>query len=117
MNGGDMKVFRGAAVLLLVVLALVVPAAASARVRLIYLTSPVRPGQHAILVAAVSPARTCSITVLYRSGPSGARGLSAKRPQGGKVAWTWLVNASPGRWPIRVNCGSAGILRTSFVVR
>src|SRR2546423_4751423 len=105
-----MKGVRGVVVLLLVVLALVVPAAASARVRLLYLTSPVSPGQHGTLVAAVTPARTCSITVLYMSGSSHARGLSPQRPRAGKVSWTWMVgtNTTAGRWRIYVDCGPAG---------
>ena len=99
-------------------LALALPATASARVRLISITSPIRHGAYATLTAAVSPARTCSITVYYKSGPSSAAGLYAKRPSGGRVSWTWKVGTrtTPGRWPIVVSCGSAGTLRTSFVV-
>jgi hypothetical protein len=99
--------------------ALATAPSASASVRLVSVTSPVSPGSHATLVAAVSPARTCSITVLYKSGPSRAQGLYAKRPSGGRVSWSWMVGTrtTPGRWGITVSCGSAGTLRTSFVVR
>ena len=99
--------------------ALVLPAAASAKVQVVYLTTPRSPGSHATLVVAVKPARRCSITVLYKSGPSHARGLSPKRPTHGKVSWTWMVgtNTTAGRWPIYVDCGSAGFVHTSFVVR
>jgi hypothetical protein len=60
-------------------LALALPATASARVRLVSVTSPIRHGAYATLTVAVSPARTCSITVYYKSGPSSAAGLYPKR--------------------------------------
>jgi hypothetical protein len=98
---------------------LALPSGAAARVRLVSVTSPIGAGSYATLRAAVSPARTCSITVEYYSGPSHAAGLYPKRPVGGRVSWTWKVGTrtTPGRWPIIVSCGSAGTLRTSFVVR
>ncbi|MGZ3374663.1 MAG: hypothetical protein ACXU9Z_15340 [Gemmatimonadaceae bacterium] len=99
--------------------ALALPAGASARVRLINVTSPASPGSYATLRASVSSSRTCSIAVNYMSGPSHAQGLYAKRPISGRVSWTWMVGTrtTPGRWGIVVSCGSAGTLRTSFVVR
>jgi hypothetical protein len=92
------------------------PATASARVRLLSVTSPIRHGAYATLTVAVTPARTCSITVYYKSGPSSAVGLYPKG--GSRISWTWKVGTrtTPGRWPIIVSCGSAGSLRTSFVV-
>ena len=83
----------------------------TAATRLVHLTSPVHAGTHAILVAQVHPARRCTITVYYESGPSHARGLYPKRPVHGRVSWTWMVNPAPGRYPIYVNCGSAGFIR------
>ena len=104
---------------LVVALALAVPTIASARVRLLSITSPIRHGSYATLTASVSPARTCSITVYYKSGPSHAQGLNSKRPRNGRVSWTWRVGTrtTAGRWRIVVSCGSAGTLNTSFVVR
>ncbi len=86
--------------------------------RLVRVTSPISRGSYATLTARVFPSRTCSITVYYKSGPSTAQGLYPKRPSGGRVSWTWKVGTrtTPGRWPIRVVCGSAGSFRTSFVV-
>lgn len=103
-------------ILLAVVLALVLPASASARVRLVSLTSPINHGAYATLRVSVSRVATCSITVHYLSGPSEAAGLYPKR--GRRIAWTWKVGTrtTPGRWPIVVSCGSAGTLRTSFAV-
>jgi hypothetical protein len=91
-------------------------ATASAHVRLVSVTSPLRHGAYATLAVAASPAQTCSITVYYKSGPSGAAGLYPKR--GTRISWTWKVGTrtTPGRWPIAVSCGSAGSLQTSFVV-
>jgi micrococcal nuclease len=91
---------------------------ATARARLVRVTSPISPGSDATLVAQVRPARRCRITVYYKSGPSVAQGLYPKRPHNGRVSWTWMVgtNTTPGRWPIQVSCGSAGSFRTSFKV-
>jgi hypothetical protein len=98
---------------------LVGAATAEAKVRLVSVTSPISPGNAASLVVRVSPARSCSITVHYKSGPSKAKGLTTKRPIAGVVSWSWIVGTrtTAGRWPITVSCGSAGTLRTSFVVR
>jgi hypothetical protein len=110
---------RSLVVPLVAALALAIPTAASAKVRLVYLTTPRTPGSHATLVVSVSPARKCTITVLYKSGSSHAQGLTPKRPTRHKIAWSWMVGTktTSGRWPIYVDCGSAGLLRTSFVVR
>jgi hypothetical protein len=90
----------------------------NASVRLVRVTSPISAGSYATLTAAVSRRVACSITVYYKSGPSHAAGLDPKRPSNGRVSWTWKVGSrtTPGPWPIVVSCGSAGTLRTSFVV-
>src|SRR6266705_1504443 len=86
--------------------------------RLVSVSSPVKKNAHATLVAHVVPARRCTITVLYKSGPSHAQGLYPKRPVRGRVSWTWMVgtNTTAGRWPIQVRCGTAGSFRTHFRV-
>jgi hypothetical protein len=111
--------FRGLVVALAVPASLAIAPAASGAVQLIGVSSPVHAGDYATLTARVSPARSCSITVHYKSGPSRARGLYPKRPSASRVSWTWKVgtNTTPGRWRITLSCGSAGMLRTSFVVR
>jgi micrococcal nuclease len=103
--------------LLLATLALVAPTAAQSAVRLAEVTSPIAPGKRATVTVVVSPAARCQIAVLYKSGPSQARGLQAK--SGARISWTWTVgtNTTKGRWPIVVNCGRSGTLRTAFVVR
>ncbi len=93
---------------------------AEALVRVKNITSPVAPGDDATLTLRVIPAGVvCSITVKYKSGPSHASGLDPERPSlTGRVSWTWRVGSSttPGRWPIVVSCGRAGVAQTSFVV-
>jgi hypothetical protein len=86
--------------------------------RLVGVTSPAKRNAYAALVARVVPARRCTIAVLYKSGPSHAQGLNPKRPVHGYVTWKWMVggNTTLGRWPIQVNCGSAGSFRTQFRV-
>jgi hypothetical protein len=108
----------GFATTALVTAALVLPATAQASVKLVRVSSAYA-GSYATLTAAVSPARRCSIIVHYKSGPSTAQGLYAKTPRAGRVSWRWKVgtNTTAGRWAITVSCGSAGVLRTSFVVR
>jgi hypothetical protein len=108
----------GLTTMALLVAALVLPATAQARVKLVRVSSAYA-GDYATLTAAVSPVRRCSIIVHYKSGPSKAQGLYAKTPSSGRVSWTWKVgsNTTAGRWAITVSCGSAGVLRTSFLVR
>lgn len=91
---------------------------AATSARLVSVTSPVRKNADATLVAHVVPRRLCRITVHYKSGPSQAMGLNPKRPRHGRVSWTWMVggNTTLGKWPITVNCGSAGSFRTHFKV-
>jgi hypothetical protein len=107
---------RRIALTVAIVCALAVPTAAAASVRLASVTSPINHGAYATLTVSVSHVATCSITVYYKSGPSSAAGLYPKR--GRRISWTWKVGTrtTPGRWPIVVSCGSAGSLRTSFVV-
>lgn len=86
----------------------------TATARLVSVTSPVARNAHATLVAHVALAQRCKIAVLYKTGPSQAKGLNPKRPEQGRVSWTWMVggNTTLGKWPIQVNCGSAGSFRT-----
>lgn len=91
---------------------------AATTARLVGVTSPARRNADAALIARVVPARRCTIAVLYKSGPSHAKGLGPQRPVHGYVVWKWRVggNTTLGKWPIQVNCGSAGSFRTHFNV-
>jgi hypothetical protein len=99
--------------------ALVIPASASAKVKLVSITSPASRGSYATLTIALSRPATCRIIVMYKSGSSHAGGLDAKRSVRGRASWRWMAgtNTTGGRWPIFVYCGGAGALQTSFVVR
>jgi hypothetical protein len=110
---------RRGLIVLLAVAVLAVPATASAKTKLVSVTSPASPGSYATLTATVSQPATCKIIVMYKSGSSHAAGLYPKRTVNGRVSWTWMVgtNTTGGRWPIYVYCGAAGALQTSFVVR
>ncbi|HEV8105824.1 MAG TPA: hypothetical protein VGP69_18995 [Gaiellaceae bacterium] len=88
--------------------------------QLIEVKSPVARGDDGSLVAIVFPDRPrCTIIVDYKHDPADAQGLNPKRPApGGRLAWKWKVgaDATVGRWPIRVNCGTLGSLRTHFTI-
>jgi hypothetical protein len=101
---------------LLLVAALALPASAAASVRQSSLTTPIRQGAYATLRVSLSRTATCSIMVYDKTGPAAAQGLYPKH--GRWISWTWRVGTrtTPGRWQIVVSCGSAGTLRTSFVV-
>jgi micrococcal nuclease len=87
------------------------------------LSSPVVPFDDATIRIQTSPGAECAITVLYKSGPSKAKGLFPQTADGrGRITWRWRVgsNTTPGRWPIVVKCakeGERGELKTSFEVR
>lgn len=65
------------------------------------------------------PGAQCSISVIYKSGPSEARGLEPQQADGnGNATWSWTVgkNTSAGTWPVRVNCGGQ-VAETAITVR
>ena len=92
-------------------------------VELVRLTSPVAPYTDATIGVKTLPGAACTIVVLYKSGPSRARGLVPQDANSrGVVSWTWRVgsNTTPGRWPVIVRCSvraDVGELRTLLEVR
>src|SRR3990172_8035631 len=69
------------------------------QIRIVSLTSPVSPGDDASITIQTAPNASCSITVIYKSGPSRARGLFPQSADSrGRVAWTWRVGTrtTPG---------------------
>lgn len=112
---------RGVVLVLLVGLALIVTAPAVASVQLINVTSPVRAGGYASVSVTTHTIAHCSIRVHYGSRrPLVAGGLGSKGTLfGGIVQWRWKMSstATHGRWTIDISCGTAGSLRTSFLVR
>ncbi len=97
--------------------------AAELPLSLLSLSSPVAPFTDATIQVQTVPGASCVITVLYKSGPSRAKGLYPQKVDSkGLVTWRWRVgsNTPPGRWPIVLACekdGDRGELRTSFEVR
>jgi hypothetical protein len=100
---------------------LVAASAASASVRFVSVTSPNSPGDRATLFARVSsPRAKCSLTIRYRTrSAQRTTRLAAKRAVGGRLSWRWTIagGTATGRWPIQIDCGSAGRTKTSLVVR
>lgn len=77
-------------------------------IKIVSVTSPVKRGQNATLVAKATSGAYCTITVYYKSGPSKAKGLEPKNAdKKGSVSWTWKVgtNTTPGKWKIVVTAG------------
>src|SRR2546426_5838350 len=84
------------------------PAApAGLSIRITSLTSTVGPGTGARLEIQTAPGAVCNIVVVYKSGPSRARGLEPKVADArGQIAWVWRVgtNTTSGTWPILIEC-------------
>lgn len=97
--------------------------AADLPISVVSLSSPVAPFTDATIQVQTTAGAACAITVLYKSGPSKAKGLYPQTADSkGRITWRWRVgsNTTPGRWPIVVRCergGESGELRTSFEVR
>lgn len=75
------------------------------------LTSPARRNSTATLKIHTEPGADCTITVMYKSGPSVARGLEPKIADlEGNVSWSWQVggNTTPGTWKVIVASSHAG---------
>ena len=113
--------FRVSVITLLLALTATAIWAADLRVSVVSLSSPVAPSGDATLEIQTTPGASCSITVLYKSGPSRAKGLGLKMADGkGRVVWQWRVGTTPGEWPIIVSCSKGAErrqLRTAFEVR
>lgn len=87
------------------------PATDGVALQIISVTSPVDQGAQATVQAKTSPGAQCAIKVVYKSGPSGAKGLEAKvADAGGNVSWTWQVgnNTTKGSWPITITVTLGG---------
>lgn len=91
--------------------------AAGASVKPAHSPGIVEPGSKATLTVKVAPSSRCTITVVYATGRSEARGLGAKT--GSQITWSWTVGSATkaGRWPVTVDCGKAGKLTTTVRVK
>ena len=117
--------WRPSGILVVLALSLIAPFAAASelQITLASVSSPVAPFGTAALEIQTEPGAACEIEVIYRSGPSRARGLVPQTASAsGRVTWRWVVgsNTTPGGWPIVVTCERGrdlGRLKTSFEVR
>ncbi len=79
----------------------------------------VHRGDTAMVVARTAPGIRCSITVVYKSGPSKSEGLGPVQASGkGEVSWSWTVGmaTAPGIWPVTITCGGQSV-QTAVTVR
>ncbi|MCH5300057.1 MAG: hypothetical protein J1E56_01970 [Ruminococcus sp.] len=84
----------------------------------IYVSSPVSPGEYADITVQGEPNTDYSITVYYKSGPSTAKGLYTKTSDSnGNVSWEWKVGTrtSSGTYRISISGGGQSI-STTFTV-
>jgi hypothetical protein len=71
------------------------------------LTSPVAPGDNAMISVKTNAGSTCKITVVYNNVPETDSGLvQHKADSFGTVSWAWTVpKGTPfGSWPVTVTC-------------
>lgn len=112
---------------LLAVLALIIAGPATAwadlPIKVISVTSPVKPGGAARVEVQTVPAAVCDIEVVYRSGPSRAAPLRPKRADDkGRVVWVWRVGrqTATGKASVMVECllgEDITRIRTEFTIR
>ncbi len=79
--------------------------------QIVSVTSPVDQGVDATLQARTAPGAQCTITVVYKSGASGAKGLDPKTADAtGNASWTWRVGTTttPGSYAITVTASLGG---------
>jgi endonuclease YncB( thermonuclease family) len=83
------------------------------------ITSPVKRGDNAKLIAQTLAGAQCEIAVYYKNGKSTASGLSPKTTDAnGSVYWTWTVGSSTevGSWNIEVTAtlNGASVKQTTY---
>jgi len=72
-----------------------VSTASKLRLKIKSITSPVKPGGEATLIAETAPNAVCTISIYYYSGDTEGYFLKSKKAnQRGIVSWTWIVRKS-----------------------
>lgn len=74
--------------------------------------------RNATVTVKTKPNGSCTMSVLYKSGPSKAASVGTRKANAsGVVSWTWKVggNTTKGTWPVVINCAGATV-RTSVTV-
>jgi competence protein ComEC len=88
-----------------------IPLDGNLALEVVSLTSPARRNGTAALKVHTEPGADCTITVMYKSGPSVARGLEPKiADRQGNVSWSWKAggNTTPGTWKVIVTSSLGG---------
>lgn len=70
-------------------------------------TSPIAPGDNAMISIKTNPTSTCKISVIYNNVAAVDSGLTPRKADNfGTVNWAWTVpKGTPlGSWPISVTC-------------
>jgi hypothetical protein len=87
---------------------------------LIHINSPVARGGHAWVDARAWAPNICGITVSSRGHELHRKAFKPEDPTqtDGRLVWGWEMpsNARLGTWHVRISCGSAGSLNTTFRV-
>jgi micrococcal nuclease len=79
----------------------------------------VYPGDYASVTVQTRPGSRGTIRVVYKSGPSKAKGLVPKTADpSGRITWTWKVgtHTTRGDWPVTITVGSH-VIHTTLHVR
>jgi hypothetical protein len=79
----------------------------------------VHPGDYASVTVQTRPGAWGTIRVVYKSGPSKAKGLVPKTADpSGRITWTWKVgtHTTRGDWPVTITVGSQ-VIHTTLHVR
>lgn len=119
-----MRQFRAPLGIVIIIISLMAPGvvlAAFPPVQFVAVRSPVPHGGQGLVGIHTSSTTYCTITVVYKSGPSHATGLEPRISDSkGNIAWVWKIGTrtTPGIWPIIVECGRGEItrIRTTFEV-
>ncbi len=86
------------------------------------ITSPIEPGQNALLIAKTKPEAMCTVVVEYNKVKSTDSGLSEKQAdEYGIVQWSFQVPADTprGAWPVTITCAyneMTGVVAKDIVV-
>src|SRR3972149_1833336 len=99
------------------------PVWADLPIKVISVTSPVKPGGAARVEVQTVPAAVCAIQVVYRSGPRRAAPPRPRRAdEKGRVVWVWRVGQQTpvGKAFVMVECllgEDITKVRTEFTIR
>jgi micrococcal nuclease len=91
----------------------------SASLKIVASHLTVYPGDYASVTVQTKPGAIGTIEVVYKSGPSKAKGLDPTTADpSGRITWTWKVgtNTSRGDWPITITVGSQVVHTTIHVL-